>query len=279
MGRSVNGGASWEWSTVKGFEKRDFRDIEAFNDSTAIILAVAEPGNILKTTDGGRSWRTVFTDPAKGMFLDAMDFDGMGYGVAVGDPLDSLRPRAYCIYTTDDGENWHTAPYRFPLQKGEAMFASSGTNVVLRKKHPYLVTGGTASHIFSPAGKHLLPLLQGGQTTGANSVAMWNNDQLVVVGGDFLHDRDTTKNCALTRNGGQTWIIPPAAPHGYRSCVIYASASKLVSCGTSGVDVSDDGGLHWKLVSTEGYHVCGKAKQGTAIFLAGSGGRIAKLEW
>jgi len=51
----------------------------------------------------------------------------------------------------------------------------------------------------------------------------------------------------------------------------------LITCGTSGVDVSMDGGLNWKLISSEGFHACAKAKKGKAVFLAGKDGRIAKV--
>jgi photosystem II stability/assembly factor-like uncharacterized protein len=83
VARSTNGGKTFEWLVVKGYEQRDFRDVEAFNSSTAIIMAVAEPAVILKTGDGGKSWQKVFEDSTKGMFLDAMDFSG-DYGVVVG---------------------------------------------------------------------------------------------------------------------------------------------------------------------------------------------------
>jgi photosystem II stability/assembly factor-like uncharacterized protein len=53
VGRSNNGGKNWNWFTVKGFEKTEFRDIEAFDASTAVIMGIAEPAHILKTTDGG----------------------------------------------------------------------------------------------------------------------------------------------------------------------------------------------------------------------------------
>ena len=42
VGKSVDGGKTFNWITVKGYEKRDFRDIEAYNQNTAIIMAVAE---------------------------------------------------------------------------------------------------------------------------------------------------------------------------------------------------------------------------------------------
>src|SRR5215216_6044062 len=72
--KSVDGGDSWKWLTVKGFEKIDFRDIEAFDSSNAIIMGIASPAYILKTTDGGQTWKVVYENKAQGMFLDAMDF-------------------------------------------------------------------------------------------------------------------------------------------------------------------------------------------------------------
>ena len=80
VGRSEDGGKTWNWNQVKGYEKRDFRDIEAFDKNTAVILAIAEPGNILKTTDGGKTWKTVFTDSTKGVFIDAFSFLANGNG-------------------------------------------------------------------------------------------------------------------------------------------------------------------------------------------------------
>src|SRR6185436_19392691 len=46
VARSTDGGKNFEWITVKGYEQRDFRDIEAFNENVALIMAVAEPAVI-----------------------------------------------------------------------------------------------------------------------------------------------------------------------------------------------------------------------------------------
>src|SRR5690242_7546924 len=67
VAKSINGGKSFEWITVKGYEQRDFRDIEAFDASTAVILAVDAPAIILKTKNGGKTWNEVFHDDTKGM--------------------------------------------------------------------------------------------------------------------------------------------------------------------------------------------------------------------
>src|ERR1700712_1597840 len=74
VGKYLFGGINWKWTIVKDFEKRDFRDIEAFDNNTAIIMSIAEPANILKTTDGGETWKQVYENKTAGMFLDAMEF-------------------------------------------------------------------------------------------------------------------------------------------------------------------------------------------------------------
>src|SRR5689334_5547680 len=72
VGRSTNGGKDWQWIVLPGYEHSDFRDIEAFDATEAVILAVGEPAVILKTNDAGRSWQKVYENNTKGMFLDAM---------------------------------------------------------------------------------------------------------------------------------------------------------------------------------------------------------------
>lgn len=279
VGKSLDGGITWEWHTVKGFEKRDFRDIEAFDKNTAIIIAIAEPAHILKTQDGGLNWNTVFTDSTKGMFLDAIDFYNPKNGLVVGDPVEG---KIFLAYTKNKGDSWikfdgEKKHRRWVANEGEAFFASSGTNIRYLKKGKYrLVSGGTSARWFDENGDHTLLINQGKESTGANSIAIYKN-QYAVVGGDFSNDKDTTRNCLITMDGGVNWTYPTTTPRGYRSCVIYITSEQLITCGTSGVDISNDGGMNWRLISTEGFHVCQKAKKGKAVFLAGSNGKIARL--
>src|SRR5918993_122454 len=87
VGKSTDGGETWKWLVVKGFEKRDFRDIEAFDATTAVIMAVEAPAYILKTIDGGESWKAVYENKTAGMFLDAMSFWNEHAGIVLGDPI------------------------------------------------------------------------------------------------------------------------------------------------------------------------------------------------
>jgi photosystem II stability/assembly factor-like uncharacterized protein len=285
VGKSLNGGKNWNWVTVKGFEKKEFRDIEAFDANTAIIMAVDAPAYILKTTDGGETWKVVYENKTKGMFLDAMDFADWSNGIVVGDPIDG---KIFIAMTSDNGNTWNEIPEdkRQKIDTGEAFFAASGTNVRLyRDNSYYIVSGGLRSRLITNKGILSLPITQGKETTGANSIDIFDNDnkkagkRMIVAGGDYSTASSTEKNCFYTSNGGQTWKAPKIPPHGYRSCVEYLSQKEALCCGLNGVDYSDDGGKTWKWISKEGFHVCRIARMGPAIFLAGENGKVARIIW
>jgi photosystem II stability/assembly factor-like uncharacterized protein len=283
VGRSVDSGKTWKWIQVKGFEKTEFRDIEAFDDAKAIIMGIDSPAYILKTIDGGETWKIVYTNHTKGIFLDAMEFWNEDSGIVLGDPIDK---RFFIIRTFNGGNDWQEIPFdkRPVADSGEACFASSGTNIrKLTKDEAIFISGGLRSRLFIRDRRIDLPIVQGRESTGANSVAIWGNhkktEKIIVVGGDFMKDTIAEKNCFYSTDMGKTWLEPQTRLHGYRSCIEFINKNKIVTCGTKGVDISADGGKNWQLISTTGYHVCRKAKKGKAVFFAGGGGRIGKLIW
>ncbi|MFY7965288.1 MAG: WD40/YVTN/BNR-like repeat-containing protein [Chitinophagaceae bacterium] len=274
IAKSTNGGNSFTWIQVPNFEKRDFRDIEAFDSNTAIIIAIAEPAQILKTIDGGKNWKIVFTDSTKGMFLDAISFYDDRNGIVVGDPINNV---VFITTTTDGGNTWKKSNQNLPiLYSGEAFFASSGSNIIYQKKKTLFVSGGKKSNLYFNNKKYELPIVQGLESTGANSIAAYKN-QAIIVGGDFAKDSSTTNNCVLVDLKTMKFTKPITAPNGYRSCVVYLDEITVISCGLNGIDISKDGGLNWSSFSREGFHVVAKAKKGNTFFLAGSKGRIAKF--
>lgn len=272
--KSNDGGKTWQWFTVKGFEKSDFRDIEAFNDSTAIIIAIDAPAYILKTTNSGLTWTIVYKNETKGMFLDAMDFVDDKHGVVVGDPIDGYF---FIARTNDGGETWKEVSIneRPVADSGEACFASSGTNIqMINKSHFALVSGGLSAHLFLNNKKLNLPILQGKESTGANSIAVKTKRKIIVVGGDFNHKDSTYKNCYITKNAGKSWHSPKISPSGYRSCVLHITKNNWITCGLNGVDFTHDNGRTFTRISGENFHVCALSKHRKEVFLAGNSGKI-----
>lgn len=283
VGKTTDGGKNWKWFSVKGFEKSEFRDIEAFDATTAVIMAIDEPAYILRTVDGGETWKVVYENKTKGMFLDAMEFWNEQAGIVIGDPVNK---KFFVVRTFDGGRTWQDIPEinRPVADSGEACFAASGTNVrALDNDEAVFVSGGLSSNVFIRDQKIPLPIIQGKETTGANSIAVWDRykkkggNQLVVVGGDFLKPDSDSLNCCYSINRGKTWKSSKTPPHGYRSCVEYLDQKVLVSCGLNGVDYSVDNANTWKWISKESFHVCRIAKIGRTVYLAGNNGKVGKL--
>lgn len=284
VGISTDGGRNWKWMQVPHYEKSDFRDIEAFSDREAVIMGITEPAVILRTSDGGNHWNKVFEDSSKSAFLDAMDFN-LPEGAVVGDPVNG---KIFFARSDDSGKTWNKSdPSGFqPAMDGESFFAASGSNLLWtlttdsEKEHvPILVSGGLKSSLYRKYEKYSLQLNQGKETTGANSIAIdpWHPNRAVIVGGDFKQDTLEHGNCLLITLNPFTQKIPFTPPHGYRSCIEYMSDQEMICCGTTGVDFSKDGGLNWTWISKQAFHVCRRAKSGTAIFLAGPKGAIARF--
>ena len=283
VGKTIDGGATWEWMKPKGYEKIDFRDIEAFDDRQAIIVGIASPAFILKTIDGGETWTENYKNVDSAIFLDGLGFWDKNKGIIFGDPINDKMP---LLKTTDAGKTWQdiAANLKLPLAKGEAGFAASGTTIkTLPGGKTWVATGGTVSNIyFSPDyGQNWqvfkCPILQGQNSTGPFSIDFFNEKTGVVVGGNYLKDKENSNNVLLTSDGGKTWQKPATPVLGFRSAVTYINAKTLIATGTSGTDISTDGGQNWKHISDKSFNAVQKAKKGKKVVLAGEKGSVYRL--
>lgn len=278
VGRSINGGDTWEWHQVKACDSCDWRSLYAFNDRKAVVINAGEPAHVFLTEDGGQSWQQVYFNATPGIFFDAVAFYNDQEGIAIGDPL---QQHFAVLRTHDGGHTWQQdTPAQSPeAASGESIFAASGTSLIARNGLTVFVTGGTVSRFHQLSGTRWnsrpLPLLQGQASTGAFSVAFLNNRTGIVVGGDYRQDTIRQQNCLLTGDGGRTWSAPVTAPGGFKSAVAWLTPQILVATGTSGTDISTDGGKNWQKIG-EGFHCATKSGNGKRLFLAGKS--IARLE-
>lgn len=103
VGLSTNGGKTWKFTTVNGFEKSDFRSIYAFDENNALAANAGSPACILRTNNGGNTWITVYTNEHKDAFFDGMDFWNDKNGLIYGDPIDG---KLLVLETYDAGITW-----------------------------------------------------------------------------------------------------------------------------------------------------------------------------
>ncbi len=83
-------------------------------------------------------------------------------------------------------------------------------------------------------------------------------------------------NLAFTNDGGATWKASKGF-NGYRSGVAYISSkSGLIAVGSSGSDISENGGKTWTNLDKENYNAV-QAKGKNAIWAVGANGLVAKF--
>lgn len=283
VGKTLNGGKTWEWVQPKGYEKLDFRDIEAFDNLKAIVVNSGSPAYILSTTDGGKNWSEVYKNIDSAIFLDGMAFWNNQEGIIFGDPINN---KMQLLKTTDGGLSWQDISKNLKknLAMGEAGFAASGTTIrTAADGKVWIASGGAKSNIYYSSNYgnswkvYPCPILQGESSTGPFSIAFYNAKKGLAVGGNYLKDKENINNVLMTKNGGKTWTKPERPVLGYRSAVEYFTDKICFTTGSSGTDYSMDGGNTWSNISTQNFNSLQKAKTGDLVLLTGNRGQIYQL--
>ncbi|WP_342645674.1 YCF48-related protein [Mucilaginibacter sp. CSA2-8R] len=284
VGISTNGGQTWAWQQVPGFEQSDFRDVEAFSATEAIIMSSGTPAVILKTTDAGKSWKACYRNEDKAYFLDGIDFYDAKHGLIMGDPING---KFLLLETQNGGETWQEVSTAPAAIKEEAAFAASGTSIIINKatRQAIMVTGGPVSRLLISRdlktwNKQTLPIAQGLNSKGSFSVAQGGGNT-VIVGGNYVQNKKVD-SVACYSDGKQAtsgFKLAKQMPGGFQSGVVYLNKATFLATGTSGTNLSLDGGQGWKLIDSASFNVCQKARQGNLIILAGDKGRIAIFKY
>jgi len=278
-----DGGKNWAWQQVKGFEKADFRDIEAFSDKSAVIMSSGTPALVLRTTDGGANWQVKYNNTDTTYFLDAMDFDTPKHGLILGDPI---KNKFLLLETNDGGETWN--PFKNPPDAlpGEAAFAASGTCLRVASNYIGISSGGTNARFinfnltFYAWQYNPLPISHHKSSQGAFSFAL-GKDRFLFVGGDYADDKKVDSVAAYAQSRlDATLIYTPikTGPAGFQSCVEFIMGDIFLSTGTPGSNITTDSGKTWTKIDDTSFNVCRKARHGKLVLLAGNGGKIGILK-
>lgn len=263
-----------------------FRSIASTNDAI-FVLSIANPAVLYKIDFDGteaRNIEDVYTEKGDKVFYDSMKFWNDEEGIAIGDPIDNCMS---VIITRDGGDSWEKLPCdKLPVvEKGEAAFAASNSNIAIFGDNAWVATGGKKSRVMHTADKGKTweifntPIIQGKAMTGIYSIDFFDNNNGVVFGGNWDDKSFNEGNKAVTANGGKTWkLVSNGEGPGYRSSVKYIPGTKgqgIVAVGSPGVSFSGDGGNNWKELSKEGFFAIEFVNDSTAF--ASGDKKISKL--
>ena len=282
--RTTDKGATWQSVGPPGSSGLLFRDVEAFDENTAVVLSIGftpDAFRIYRTTDGGQTWTLTFQNTEPTAFYDCMAFFDQHRGLALSDPING---RFRIIATSDGGQTWRIVnadmPPALPM---EFAFSASGQCITTAGgRDAWFGTGGdTVARVFHTGDRGQTwtvanTPIRSTPSGGISALAFRDPRHGIVVGGDFGAGATSFDTVALTDDGGATWQLNQTAPDELRSGAIWVTGRDAIIVGPGGSDVSTDGGLTWRGFDEGSFHTVDCAG-GHACWAAGTQGRAAFL--
>lgn len=258
----------------------------SFTSSKLFLLTIESPAQLYQLNYDGTDLKLVYQEYHSKAFYDSMRFWNDQEGIAMGDPTDDCMS---VITTRDGGNSWQKISCaNLPqTQEGEAAFAASNTNLAVYKNKAWMISGGKKSRLFSSSDKgktwqvQELPIIQGGEMTGAFTMDFYKGKKAMILGGDWSNMKKNTQNKLVSKNGGKTWqLVAKGSGPGYRSCVQAIPNTKgnsWLTVGIPGISVTTDFGKTWRLLSQKPYYAI-RFLNDSVAFVAGRN-RIDQLKF
>jgi photosystem II stability/assembly factor-like uncharacterized protein len=237
----------------------EFRSI-AQTDDYIFLLNVGTPALLYRVSKDGSRIKKMYQENHPKVFYDSMQFWNNEEGIAMGDPTDNCLS---VLITRDGGTTWtKVLCENLPkVAEGEAAFAASNTNIVVKGSETWMVSGGKKARVFYSADKGLswsvteTPIVQGEAMTGIFTADFYDAKNGFIAGGNYDKLNQNFGNKAVTKDGGTSWkLIAENTGFGYASCVQYvpnSNAKQLVSVGATGLYYSATSGENWQQLSAD----------------------------
>ena len=231
----------------------EFRSIAGTKDAI-FILAIGNPAILIRIDKNTLEETVVYKEEHEKVFYDSMQFVDNINGFAMGDPIENCLA---FIKTTDGGKTWQKVICDVlpKVSEGEAAFATSNTNLIVKEKSIFMVSGGKKSRVFVSEDFGITwkvyetPMVQGETMTGIFTADFYNEKIGIIAGGNYEKQDQNWANKAVTKNGGKTWkLIAEKEAFGYASCVQFvpnSNGKNIVVVGGTGMFYSANFGKSW----------------------------------
>lgn len=288
-GYTENAGKTWHIDSIKNSNSElNFRSMAVLNDSTVLMVSIASPAYIYKTSDKGKHWNIVYENKDTSAFLDCIKFIDNKHGYVLGDPIGSSFT---LLETFDAGNTWKNVDSKYlpKLNEGEVFFATSNTNMEVFKNEIYISSGGKTSRLWildtrdNKVSYRKTPLPSGEQMTGIFSMDFYSK-KLGVIGGGHYDKKDKVYNSiAVTKDAGDSWQTLSFNKPMFSSCVQFIDTENLISTGHSGTVFIHLRNNEYKYLKNKEnqdlyFHCLKIAPSKKYIWLAGRNGKIACIK-
>jgi photosystem II stability/assembly factor-like uncharacterized protein len=208
---NLNDKSKNEFKIEKDTLQLEFRSL-ALTKVAIFVLNIGNPALLYQFSKDLKQQKLVYEEYHEKVFYDSMQFWNDIDGIAIGDPI------ANClniIITRNGGKTWNKIPCdKLPKTvDGEAAFAASNTNVIIKNENLWIVSGGKKSRVFYSKNKGFswevfeTPMVQGEAMTGIFTADFYNSKIGFIAGGDYEKPNQNFQNKAITLDGGKTWKL------------------------------------------------------------------------
>ncbi|MDH7515553.1 MAG: YCF48-related protein, partial [Bacteroidota bacterium] len=246
--RSTDGGETWTDTTFFVNALRTVR----FADAQTGWLLSNSPGAVMKTEDGGRSWRQVVVDETFRYTFEQVIIRSAQEAFLVGDGGAMFR-------TTNGGASW--------LQLGTAMTRS----------HVNAVTGISNTHAWVFGERCVHETTDGGATWSVNRADTLSIHTGIALSATRIIAGGTQGEVHVSANGGMNWMTQVLPPRGRIEHFHFVDAATGWLAGNHGtVAKTTNGGSVWFYTDpgvTHDFHAV-FARSADEAWIAGSGGKV-----
>ncbi|WP_340112592.1 T9SS type A sorting domain-containing protein [Maribellus mangrovi] len=263
--KTDDGGATWSPGKINNTPDGALFSVAVINSNVCYFLWQnwnSGDARIYKTVDGGANWVLSYRNITPGVWLNSIAFWNENEGIATGDPIDG---EFLVVTTSDGGSTWEKVAGEYipnPKDNEVGFTANGGTSLAVQGDGnvwfgTFNQTNSAPVRIFrsndygNTWNAVTTPISTNGEASVIATIAF--KDSLTGFAGVNIYPYSGSDSTLLqTTDGGYNWsFVESFLPINPNTIAFIPGTNSLFVTSLQGTGFSEDGGLTWRLVSTE----------------------------